>query len=244
MSEFYIGYLPKSPAGLAGRTRRVATALLVLSGTLELLFLYAQQPFAPSTFEFLLSRDFEGVIEEHPYPTLVVTHPGTQSRYLLVASGKHGADDRVRGLNGLQVRIRGQLIYRQRHTMLQLDPTSIQTLDGSRVEAPASSELTQVTLAGEIVDTKCYFGVMNPAAGKVHRDCAVRCISGGLPPALLTEQGELYLLLDSSGRPPARDALRPFMAEPVTISGAASSIGGKSYLRIHTLARGYSAEKD
>jgi hypothetical protein len=29
-----------------------------------------------------------------------------------------------------------------------------------------------MTLTGEIVDSKCYLGVMNPGQGKVHRDCA------------------------------------------------------------------------
>ena len=44
------------------------------------------------------------------------------------------------------------------------------------------TDLDTFTLIGEIVDSKRYLGVMNPGNGKVHRDCAVRCLSGGIPP--------------------------------------------------------------
>ena len=37
---------------------------------------------------------------------------------------------------------------------------------------------------GEIVDPKCFFGVMKPGEGKPHKDCAIRCILGGIPPVL------------------------------------------------------------
>ena len=74
-----------------------------------------------------------------------------------------------------------------------------------------------MSLTGEIVDSKCYFGVMNPGNGKVHRDCAVRCISGGIPPA--------FLVRDVSGRIEAlllanwKRELLDHIAEPVTIRG-------------------------
>jgi hypothetical protein len=45
--------------------------------------------------------------------------------------------------------------------------------------------MTKGNLRGEIVDTKCYLGVMTPGEDKVHRGCAVRCISRGVPPAFL-----------------------------------------------------------
>jgi hypothetical protein len=46
------------------------------------------------------------------------------------------------------------------------------------------------TLIGEIVDSKCYLGVMNPGALIPHRACAIRCISGGIPPVLLVRQSD------------------------------------------------------
>ena len=67
---------------------------------------------------------------------------------------------------------------------------------------------------------KCFLGVMNPGNGKVHRDCAARCLSGGLPPILLSNGGrKQYLLLGPDRNPLSRDALRQFIAEPITTTG-------------------------
>ena len=78
-------------------------------------------------------------------------------------------------------------------------------------------ELGTVQLTGEIVDSKCYFGVMNPGNGKVHRDCAARCISGGVPPAFLVRDasGHAETLLLANWK---RELLN-HIAEPVTIRG-------------------------
>lgn len=63
--------------------------------------------------------------------------------------------------------------------------------------------------SGELVDTKCYFGVMRPATGKVHRACAVRCLDGGVPPGLLLRTGDgadrVVLLAGEEGRAPVFD---------------------------------------
>ena len=58
---------------------------------------------------------------------------------------------------------------------------------------------------------------MNPGAGKVHRDCAVRCISGGIPPAFLVRdsRGSVVTLLLAHWK---RELLE-HVAEPVTVRG-------------------------
>ena len=73
-------------------------------------------------------------------------------------------------------------------------------------------------MTGEIVDSKCYFGVMNPGNGKVHRDCAARCISGGIPP--------MFVAKDSSGVSKSlvlagvvNRQVMEYVAEPVKIGG-------------------------
>ncbi|MEI6357910.1 MAG: hypothetical protein WCP53_12550, partial [Verrucomicrobiota bacterium] len=62
-----------------------------------------------------------------------------------------------------------------------------------------------VVLTGELVDTNCYFGVMRPATGKVHRACVVRCLNGGDPPGLLVRDGHggggVVMLTGSGGGP-------------------------------------------
>jgi hypothetical protein len=77
-------------------------------------------------------------------------------------------------------------------------------------------------LAGEIVDSKCFFGVMNPGELKPHRACAVRCISGGIPPVLCVRDAAgracYFWLVGPEGEPIGR-ALLDFVAEPVLVEG-------------------------
>jgi hypothetical protein len=90
-----------------------------------------------------------------------------------------------------------------------------------------------VTLSGEIVDSKCYLGVMNPGQGKVHRDCAARCLSGGIPPIFITTDGRQQLLLvGRDGRALGRDALREFIAEPIQVDGELVQRGSTQLLKI------------
>ena len=74
----------------------------------------SRQPKAdPSVFEYGIERSFEGQIVEHPYPALLVPRPGSPirgvaySRYLLVAAGKHGAQEIVKGLDGGGAELKG-----------------------------------------------------------------------------------------------------------------------------------------
>ena len=109
MNDFYIGYLPKAPTALAGFVRKVIVGLGLVAVTLALVLVFGQMPFANSAFEYGKVRTFEGIVEARPFPTLLVARPGKiaqqdkYSRYLLVAPGKHGADDLVAGFDGKQV---------------------------------------------------------------------------------------------------------------------------------------------
>jgi hypothetical protein len=140
---------------------------------------------------------------------------------LLVAPGKHGAGPDIAGLDGKHADLSGSRIERDGTLMIEIVPGSI------RVSGPAgqSREWTRigdVELRGEIADTKCYLGVMNPGEGKVHRDCAARCISGGIPPALIAADasGNRWLLLLTGARGEAiNKEILPFVGEPVAVRG-------------------------
>ena len=213
MSEFYIGYLPKAPESVRRAVRPVVFAMCGGVIALALLLVFGQQPFASSTFEFLQYRDYTGRIVDAPSPTLLTSN----GPFLLVAPGKHGAGELIRGYNRQSVQLRGSLIRRDADRMIEVLPGSIHSTN-----APAPPEqvtdLGAVTLSGEIVDSKCHFGVMNPGNGKVHRDCAARCLSGGISPA--------FLVKDASGEPRSllladvhsREII-DFVAEPVRIQG-------------------------
>jgi hypothetical protein len=239
MNDFYVGYLPKAPTALARFVRKVIIVLGLLAVTAALVLVVGQMPFASSAFEYGKLRSFEGVVVTQPFPTLLVARPGAigqqdkYSRYLLVAPGKHGADDLVATFDGKQVRLQGQLIYREGGTMVEIAPGSLAVIDATPTVQATTRDLGTVTLTGEIVDSKCYLGVMNPGQGKVHRDCAARCLSGGTPPIFVTTDGhEQLLLIGVDGRALGRDALREFIGEPITIRGEVLARGDSRLLEI------------
>jgi hypothetical protein len=157
--------------------------------------------------------------------------------YYLVAPFKFGlkAAD-IQALDGKEVSLKGTLIYRGSQTMIEARPESIKpvTADSVREAKPAVVNLGRQTLIGEIVDSKCYMGVMNPGRLTPHRGCAVRCISGGIPPVLLVRQETgppiYFLLVSSDGRPVNKQVL-DMVAEPVQITGEVVRQGQLSILR-------------
>ena len=229
MSDFYVGYLPKSPAAIARHTRLVVVVLLLLAGAAATLFALTQHTLAPVGFEFGIERTIEGIVETTPYPALRVVRPGAvhdqsaYSYYPLVAPGKHGADLLVAGLQGKVVRLRGTLIYRENQTMVEVVPGSITNVSADNRQASSRQLLGSFTLSGEIVDSKCNFGVMNPGQGKVHKDCAVRCLSGGIPPAFVTYDFQGHpatLLLAAPGLTALpKAAFLAHVAQPVRLRG-------------------------
>ncbi|MEP2944175.1 MAG: hypothetical protein ABJL18_02145 [Hyphomicrobiales bacterium] len=73
----------------------------------------------------------------------------------------------------------------------------------SGLTAQAAQDPQRVTVTGEIMDTWCYYsGVMGSpesTIGSAHHTCAVWCAAGGIPVGLLTEEGEVYLVLEVEG---------------------------------------------
>ena len=243
--EFYVGYGPAAPRGVARHVRRVVSGLAALAIVLPLALVAAQSASAPAAFEYGTTRHFRGTLRETPVPMLVVERPGAASpgvepvsRFPLVGAGKHGARDEVRGRDGQAVELAGTLVYRDGHTLIEIVPGSIVVAGGpvtgaathavGDATAGPDEDLGPVRLRGEIVDTKCHLGVMNPGDGKVHRGCAARCISGGVPPALRVREasGETryFLLVGRDGEAIQREVL-PFVAEPVEIAGRAHRHG-------------------
>ena len=226
-SEFYVGYLEPAPFGLRRFRRRVVSILAVAVVAVAITLAASQQPFAPGVFEFLNYRTLEGVIDETPYPSLLVERPGAAgagySRYFLVGEGKLGAGSEVAGLNGKRVTAEGTLIYLNGQTLFEIKPGSIGAVARTgRLQEPAAELLGEVTLEGEIVDSKCYLGVMNPGRGKAHKACAIRCISGGVLPALLVTDASgnsIAIILAGADGKAAGQAILGLVGEPVRVTG-------------------------
>jgi hypothetical protein len=207
--DFYIGYHDESPPTLVRHMRRVVWILGACVACLAALLAASQKAAEPGTFEFGIAKTFEGVLYEDPLPVLRTVAPdGMVTNYLLVGAGKHGLPVFARGHDRQRVRFNGSLIQKGSRVMVELnDAKSFMQLGppGDTGARPAREIIGDVALTGELVDTKCYFGVMRPATGKVHRACAVRCLSGGVPPGLLLRDGQggavVVLLSGPNGRP-------------------------------------------
>lgn len=225
--DFYVGYQAKAPTGLSRFLRRAVVLLAIGGAGLGAILVALQAPFDPGAFEFGVVRDYEGLLAEHPAPMLRVETPiavgdARTSDFLLVAFGKRGAAEQVAGLDGRKVRLRGALIHRQGQAMLELAGEIEELAPAQRSPSPEIVALGRHTFRGEIVDSKCFLGVMKPGRGKPHRACATRCISGGVPPLLRveTESGEFrdILLTDEHGDA-VNDRVLEFVAEPVEVTG-------------------------
>jgi hypothetical protein len=221
----------------------VIVVLFAATITCAIGFAALQRTYARSFFESGKERTFEGVIEASPYPTLLSPPDAANSstlRYLLVAKGKHGADSQVTAYIGKSVRLRGTLIYRDDQKMIVLSAGSIAAFDGAQQDQVAPKNLGEFDLVGEIVDSKCYFGNMNPGNGKVHRDCAVRCLSGGIPAVFATNDFNgspaVLQLVGPNQKPLPKEAFLDHVAQPMRIHGTVVQIGNALLLETESSA--------
>lgn len=231
--EFYVGYEPTVPPRLARHVRAVAMAIVAMAVGVAAGWLLLQDRLVPARFDYGRPQPMEGVLRRGPYPELVSDGRGR----LLVGAGKHGADAALEGVPNGPVRLAGMTIARRGVEMVEVVPGSI--VPGISHDGPearghtAPTDSRDVTLTGEIVDSKCFLGVMNPGEGTVHRDCARMCLKGGIPPALLLRgaSGEeaLVLLVGADGSAIGR-ALADLAGVPVTVRGRLSRTGDRLVL--------------
>ncbi len=218
--EFYVGYLPTPPA-LAHRLRRLAFGILVLAAPAGILVAMAHTPSAGGTFEYGHPITVRGELEWHPQPALRVREGASVRHVALVAQGKHGVEG-LEALDGRPVTMSVTRFHRDQDEMFEV--ASAPALDTLAAPLPAAvvGALGAVTLRGEIGDGKCDLGVMNPGDGTLHRACAVRCLSGGVPPMLLLRdaQGrEARVALAGREAPLPGDLVRRWAGAVVTVKG-------------------------
>jgi hypothetical protein len=240
--EFYIGWQPAAPRGAARHMCKVVIALVMLITGAAIVLSLRQRKFSAGKFEYGKPTEVKGIYRQFPVPSLkVITGrdaSGNNSFITLplVGYGKSGAEgviafleqERKTTLDQKEVTLRGTLIYNGEKTFLQIDQNDSPLIHLGNPQPkeglPQAKELGDVELEGEILDPKCYFGVMKPGSGKPHRDCAIRCIAGGISPVFYvqSEQGEAdyYLLLDEQGNKLNTD-VKNFVAEPVSLQARA-----------------------
>ena len=81
-----------------------------------------------------------------------------------------------------------------------------------------------VKVKGEIVDLWCY--LEGGDHGAEHKSCAISCAKAGNPIGLVTEKGEVYVMMGIKDHQPGKDVLIEKMAETVTVEGTLVKKGG------------------
>ncbi|MEO9971250.1 MAG: hypothetical protein ABJG15_15745 [Hyphomonadaceae bacterium] len=227
-NDFFIGWSDEMPD--ADKRSFLRTSVLLGGGALVGAGVLAsvQKPVGSGTWNQGDIRTFTGIATSEPYAMLrTMDIDGTPQTALLACLGKCGVTARIGSYAGKPVSVRGTLIQRGRHTMIAV-VDDIDWITAADIPEPnslafgAAKALGELTLTGTILDSKCWFGAMRPAEGKVHKSCAALCIRGGIPPALFvkdrTGRSKLLIMSDQNGR--YGDEILPLVAEPVQVSGA------------------------
>lgn len=243
-NEFFVPYIEGS---LGPTTRRfLKRFVLVVLGIVVVgafLFSFFQNPFKNSTFELSTETKVTGTFHQSPYPMLRVQLANNHYKNIvLLGFGKSSANPYLEELilsdqlvDGSVLSIEGNLIYYNGKTLLQITSDEKIKLTELEGNVPQTSKLGGVSLEGEIIDPKCYFGVMKPGFGKIHRSCAIRCISGGIPPVFVSRDQEnnpqYYLLTDMSGAPLHKEILH-HVGKPSQITGDLEKLEDWQLLKI------------
>lgn len=237
--EFYIGYDPSMPRRMARFVTRAVLLIGALAALTAVLVAVGHKSLEAGTFEYGHPTSIAGTLLERPYPALIPDGARSgDASVLLVAPGKHGADRLVQGLEGRHATVTGTRIRRGAFAMLEVDPASLAARATRSGRAPWIPEHTvaetPVTLTGEIVDSKCFLGVMVPGSGNTHKKCASLCLRGGIPPALYVQdragRSSLVLLTSPSGEGVSTQAAS-LAGEVVTITGTLANRGGWLVIR-------------
>jgi hypothetical protein len=237
---FFIGW-EKMPRRDARFLLPLAGALLVALAVGSAVLAWGQRSPGPGTWDDR-TRTFTGIVYAEPYamirvPGESVDQPRT---ILLVNESKFGAKDRVRPHDGKPVRVGGTLLSREGWQMLELADgdeglraAELPEAEQTALRFPPAKPLGQVTLRGEIVDSKCYLGAMKPGGGRTHKGCAVLCLKGGVPPVFVSrDEGDaLYLLVGANGGP-LDPVYYDLVADGIRLSGGAEEWGDLRVLRV------------
>lgn len=234
---FYIGWMATAPKLLVRFIKKYLFAIFMVAIVLGSLLAISQKKFGTGNFEFGQLTDVKGIYFDKPIPCIKVLNGkdiwGNLSYITipLVGYGKHGAEGAIiemekvqhTRLNKKELTLRGTLLYHDGVTVMQIDKNDNTSVNISNKTVPTEllpqvKDLGSAAIKGEIIDPKCYFGVMKPGEGKPHRDCAIRCILGGISPMLAVKnaKGEAnYYLLAADDGGNINEAVQDFVAEPV-----------------------------
>ena len=229
---FYVGYLPL-PRRLRGFLIALVGVLMLADIAIAWAALEAQPAHPSGAWGQEGEVAYRGRFQNRPYPLL----RQADKTILLVGVDKHGAPAGLDALDGVLVEAKGYPILRGDLTVLQLDgvPTRV---EGEAPVLVSPGRPRDARLAGELVDTKCYAGAMNPGEGKVHKDCGALCVLGGIPPLFVMRGAgpdpAWYIVADPQGGPLGKDSAS-FIGDSLELSGRIVEAPGYRLFEIETL---------
>lgn len=235
--EFYVNYLPMPRSWSAFLLKFVP---LLIAGVLIFAYILPTVHDQYNKGGYTKRAEYLGYLATSPVPHLIVPRPGNTaagadySYYPLAAGNKAGPPKKVMAQAGNWVKLTGLPIARNHFTLLA-------AFKAEKAEAPEGFELDlkgkslgEFTVEGEIVDPKCYSGVMKPGRTKTHRGCAIRCISGGIPPTLVSHnaQGDtIYFVLSDLEDQAVNDQVLNVVGDPLRITGEVVQFGDTFVLK-------------
>lgn len=240
---FFVGYLPLRD-DLKGFLRRVVAGFALVAAAVAAIAAAQQRPLGAGEFDYGVESRLEGLLRLEPVPSIWSARPGPGAGGAdaaaeppfeivpLVGLGKRGPSAAALALAGREVRATGSWIRRGPERLFEVAAVEAIAAAGSSAElAPRGHG--PVELRGEIVDTKCFLGVMKPGEGKGHKACAILCLEGGSPAALVARDASgataVLWLVGGDGRPLGRE-LADLAAEPVAVAGELVRFGARAVL--------------
>lgn len=213
-------------------------------------FIFSQNKIADSKYHFGEVATYTGIVSNHPFPHILISedskdqYGNPQKKVIpLVNAWKFGADSLINNWckqnKYCPATLKGTIISRANNFVLELsdEENSFSTSNTALSEEPGKiSKLGHVTLKGEIIDPKCYFGAMNPGEGKPHRSCAIRCISGGIMPmfSYFENHEQKYAVLLGENGQKINDEILDFVADPIRIEGILYQYENWNFLYLNT----------
>ncbi len=237
-SPFYVGYLGL-PKELSAFYKLLIPFILLMFLLFSLWHSISQKSAGAGVWDLTTPVTLSGVMDTEPYPVLRIPSDnqfGMRS-VLLVGLGKQPVNDVAIKFKGKSLALTGNYISRGGYEMLEIVGAEAIELLPVAITLPDVSirTIAKTTLVGEIVDSKCFLGVMKPGEGKTHKTCAALCLMGEMPPIFVVKnaKGERagYLMANTDHKSAAEISV-PHVAKPINITGQIIRRGDQLILHI------------
>jgi hypothetical protein len=100
-------------------------------------------------------------------------------------------------------------------------------------QKPDSPAGESVTITGRVVDVSCFLALGQ--SGAAHKQCATACSRSGVPLAILTTEGTLYMPVSAKPSDSQSPRLSPFAEGPVKVTGTHRLHAGMHTIEIKTI---------